>query len=88
MWCGFAGRTRASSGERKCEEVNPLLAGLQHRTEASQPPVLNARYHVDLDYGMSADAIKSRIRKHGVNQKRAAARQANLCSRAIRLVVF
>lgn len=42
---------------------------------------------MDLDYGMSADTIKSTIRKHGVNKKRAA-KQANLYSRAIRLVVF
>ncbi|XP_042070963.1 microtubule-associated protein futsch isoform X6 [Haplochromis burtoni] len=28
---------KTSSGDRKCEQVNPLLAGLQHHIEVSQP---------------------------------------------------
>ncbi|XP_040906463.1 uncharacterized protein tacc2 isoform X4 [Toxotes jaculatrix] len=38
-----------SSGERKCEQVNPLLAGLQHHMEVSRPLViLDTRLH-DID---------------------------------------
>lgn len=41
-------RTQTSSGERKCEQVNPLLAGLQHHMEISRPLVsLDTRYHLD-----------------------------------------
>ncbi|XP_047458215.1 mucin-17 isoform X4 [Mugil cephalus] len=32
--------THFSSGEGKCEQVNPLLAGLQHHMEVSGPPVV------------------------------------------------
>lgn len=40
-------RAQSSSGGRKCEQGNPLLAGLQHHMEVSQPLVfLEARYHV------------------------------------------
>lgn len=42
VWCGFVGRTQTSSDERKCEQVNPLLAGLRHHME-----VLDTRYHMD-----------------------------------------
>ncbi|TDH01112.1 hypothetical protein EPR50_G00176890 [Perca flavescens] len=37
---------QTSSGKRKCKQVDPLLAGLQHHTEVSPPPVvLDARPH-------------------------------------------
>ncbi|XP_071337323.1 transforming acidic coiled-coil-containing protein 2 isoform X3 [Trachinotus anak] len=37
---------QTSSGERKCEQVNPLLAGLQHHMEVSGPlVVLDTRPH-------------------------------------------
>ncbi|XP_067465878.1 uncharacterized protein tacc2 isoform X4 [Thunnus thynnus] len=38
--------TQTSSDERKCEQVNPLLAGLQHHMEVSRPlVVLDTRPH-------------------------------------------
>ncbi|XP_035518808.1 uncharacterized protein tacc2 isoform X2 [Morone saxatilis] len=38
--------TQNSSGDRKCEQVNPLLAGPQHHMEVSQPVVvLDTRPH-------------------------------------------
>lgn len=41
-------RAQTSSGKRKCKQVDPLLAGPQHHTEVSRPPVvLDARYHID-----------------------------------------
>ncbi|XP_069001077.1 microtubule-associated protein futsch [Embiotoca jacksoni] len=46
IWESTLGRTQTSSGERKCEQVNPLLAGLQHHTEVSGPLlVLDTRPH-------------------------------------------
>lgn len=37
---------QTSSGERECEQVNPLLAALQDHTEVSQPLVIfNTRYN-------------------------------------------
>ncbi|XP_035848450.1 microtubule-associated protein futsch isoform X8 [Sander lucioperca] len=37
---------QTSSGKRKCKQVDPLLAGPQHHTEVSRPPVvLDARPH-------------------------------------------
>lgn len=47
--CECMCRIQTSSGERKCEQVNPLLVGLQHHMEVSQPlVVLDTRYHIDL----------------------------------------
>lgn len=49
LWCGFVGRAEISSEEQKHEQVNPLLAGLQHHMEVCQPLVLlDTRYHVSL----------------------------------------
>ncbi|XP_061601249.1 microtubule-associated protein futsch isoform X3 [Cololabis saira] len=31
---------QTSAGEKKCEQVNPLLVGLQHHVEVSRPPVV------------------------------------------------
>lgn len=42
VWCGFVGRTQTSSDERKCEQVDPLLAGPRHHME-----VLDTRYHME-----------------------------------------
>ncbi|XP_042358545.1 uncharacterized protein LOC121954875 [Plectropomus leopardus] len=45
IWESSLGAQR-SSGERTCEQVNPLLAGLQHRMEVSGPlVVLDTRPH-------------------------------------------
>lgn len=41
-------KTQSSSGDRKCEQVNPLLVGLHHHMEGSQPPVVqDTRYCTD-----------------------------------------
>ncbi|XP_035518809.1 uncharacterized protein tacc2 isoform X3 [Morone saxatilis] len=46
IWESSLGRTQNSSGDRKCEQVNPLLAGPQHHMEVSQPVVvLDTRPH-------------------------------------------
>lgn len=74
VWCGFVGRTQTSSGERKCEQVRPLLAGVQHHMEIRQQlVVLDTRYHTDSAWwgnsGASAVMVKSKSREHGVEQK-------------------
>ncbi|XP_029305682.1 uncharacterized protein tacc2 [Cottoperca gobio] len=45
IWESSLGRAQTSSGERKCEQVNPLLAGLQHHTEVRPLVVLDKRPH-------------------------------------------
>ncbi|XP_034040260.1 uncharacterized protein LOC117522948 [Thalassophryne amazonica] len=40
IWESSLGSTQTSSGERKCEQVTPLLADLQHHTGVSQPTVV------------------------------------------------
>ena len=74
--CECVCRTQNRSDERKCEQVNPLLAGLQHQMEASQPlVVLDTRYLSMMeDSGASAVGvwslvnclIKIKTREHGV----------------------
>lgn len=46
--CVCDSRAQNSSGDRKCEQVNPLLAGLERHMEVSRPVVvLDARYLTD-----------------------------------------
>nr|XP_020458885.1 uncharacterized protein LOC109961923 isoform X9 [Monopterus albus] len=40
---------QTSSGERKCEQMNPLLAGLQHHTDVSRPLVVLDTWPHDSD---------------------------------------
>lgn len=83
--CGvglFLSRAQSSSGERKCEQGNPLLAGLQPHMDSRPPGVIDARYQGDKaqhDGGesgvccgavgvCSAGRVKSKTGVHGVKQ--------------------
>ncbi|XP_077960220.1 uncharacterized protein tacc2 isoform X8 [Gasterosteus aculeatus] len=45
IWESSLGRAQSSSGERKCEQGNPLLAGLQPHMDSRPQGVIDARPH-------------------------------------------